>query len=54
MLEVLEPTKDRRWVLSHEGYIVLTKSAIESRLALGNGFLGMCVARADLGGLAGI
>jgi hypothetical protein len=45
MHEVLEPTKDPGWVLSHEGYNVLTESAVESRLAFGNGFLGMRAAR---------
>ena len=45
MLEALEPTRDPGWVLSHEGYNVLTESAVESRFALGNGFLGMRAAR---------
>src|SRR5262249_36983195 len=31
--------------LSHDGYDVLSESAIESRLAFGNGFLGMRAAR---------
>ena len=39
------PTRDPGWVLSHEGYDVLTESAVESRFALGNGFLGMRAAR---------
>src|SRR5215813_1735585 len=41
MLEALQPTPDPDWVLSHEGYNVLTESAVESRFAFGNGFLGM-------------
>jgi len=45
MDEVLEPTKDPGWVLSHNGYDVLSESAVESRLAFGNGFLGMRAAR---------
>ena len=39
MREALEPTQDSDWILSHEGYNVLTESAVESRLAFGNGFL---------------
>ena len=45
MRDVLEATQDSGWVLSHEGYNVLTESAVESRLAFGNGFLGMRAAR---------
>jgi len=45
MLEALQPTRDPDWVLSHEGYSVLTESAVESRFAFGNGFLGMRAAR---------
>ena len=45
MLEVLRPTQEPGWVLTHEGYSVLTESAVESRFALGNGFLGMRAAR---------
>jgi trehalose/maltose hydrolase-like predicted phosphorylase len=45
MLEALQPTQDPDWVLSHEGYNVLTESAFESRFAFGNGFLGMRAAR---------
>jgi trehalose/maltose hydrolase-like predicted phosphorylase len=45
MLEALQPTQDPAWVLSHEGYNVLTESAVESRFAFGNGFLGMRAAR---------
>jgi len=45
MHEALEPTQDPGWILSHEGYKVLTESAVESRLAFGNGFLGMRAAR---------
>ena len=39
MRDVLEVTQASGWVLSHEGYNVLTESAVESRLAFGNGFL---------------
>ena len=45
MHEALESTQDLGWVLSHEGYNLLTESAVESRFAFGNGFLGMRAAR---------
>jgi trehalose/maltose hydrolase-like predicted phosphorylase len=45
MLEALEPTQDPGWVLRYEGYNVLSESALESRFAIGNGFLGMRAAR---------
>ena len=45
MHEALKPTQDAAWVLSHEGYNVLTENAVESRFALGNGFLGMRASR---------
>jgi len=45
MHKALEPTQDSRWILSHEGYNVLSESAVESRLAFGHGFLGMRAAR---------
>lgn len=45
MLKALEPTQEPGWVLSHQGYNVLTESAVESRFAFGNGFLGMRAAR---------
>lgn len=45
MHDALEPTREPDWVLSHEGYDVLTESAVESRFAFGNGFLGMRAAR---------
>jgi hypothetical protein len=45
MHEALEPTREPGWVLSHEGYEVLGESALESRFAFGNGFLGMRAAR---------
>ena len=41
MHESLLPTQDPGWVLTHEGYNVLTENAVESRFALGNGFRGM-------------
>ncbi len=45
MREALEPTADPGWTISHEGYNILTESEAESRLAFGNGFLGMRAAR---------
>jgi trehalose/maltose hydrolase-like predicted phosphorylase len=45
MLHALEPTQAPGWVLTHEGYNVLTENAVESRFALGNGFLGMRASR---------
>lgn len=45
MPEVLEPTQEPGWVLSHEGYNVLSESAVESSFAFANGFLGMRAAR---------
>src|SRR5262252_3967110 len=45
MHEVLGSTQDPGWVLTHEGYNVLTENAVESRFALGNGFLGMRASR---------
>ena len=46
MHEVMQPTQEAGWVLTHEGYNVLTESAVESRFALANGFLGVRAARA--------
>jgi trehalose/maltose hydrolase-like predicted phosphorylase len=45
MHDALKPTSDSRWVLIHEGYDILSESAVESRFALGNGFLGMRAGR---------
>jgi trehalose/maltose hydrolase-like predicted phosphorylase len=45
MHEVIRPTRDPGWVLNREGYHVLTETAVESRFALGNGFLGMRASR---------
>jgi trehalose/maltose hydrolase-like predicted phosphorylase len=45
MMQALEPTQTPGWVLTHEGYNVLTENAVESRFALGNGFLGMRASR---------
>jgi len=45
MLEALQLAQEPGWILSHEGYSVLTESAVESRFAFGNGFLGMRAAR---------
>jgi hypothetical protein len=41
----MRPTQDAGWVLTHEGYNVLSESAVESRFALANGFLGVRAAR---------
>jgi len=43
--QALQPTEDSDWVLNHDGYSVLTESALESSFAFGNGFLGMRAAR---------
>ena len=45
MMQALEVTQAPGWVLIHEGYNVLTENAVESRFALGNGFLGMRASR---------
>jgi trehalose/maltose hydrolase-like predicted phosphorylase len=45
MHDALEHTQQAGWVLDHHGYDVLSESALESRFALGNGFLGMRAAR---------
>jgi hypothetical protein len=37
MHDVMQPTPYPSWVLTHEGYDVLTENAVESRFALGNG-----------------
>src|SRR5215475_655132 len=39
--EAMTPTAEPGWVLRCEGYTVITESSVESRFALGNGFLGM-------------
>ena len=46
MHDALQPTRDAGWVLRHAGYDILSESAVESRFALGNGFLGMRASRA--------
>src|SRR6185437_10524372 len=46
MREATRPTGEPGWILSHEGYSVLTETAVESRFALANGFLGVRAARA--------
>ncbi|HET7882855.1 MAG TPA: hypothetical protein VFL55_18370, partial [Acetobacteraceae bacterium] len=45
MHEVIRPTSDPAWVLDHQGYNVLTETAVEARFAIGNGFLGMRASR---------
>jgi trehalose/maltose hydrolase-like predicted phosphorylase len=45
MHDVMQPTREPGWVLTHEGYNVMTENAVESRFALGNGFLGMRASR---------
>src|SRR5207249_5798727 len=37
----MEPSADARWVLRQEGYSPLSETAIESRFAVSNGFLGV-------------
>ena len=54
MREALEPTQDCGWVLSHDGYDLLSESALESRFAFGNGFLGMRAARSVSRGPTGV
>ena len=34
MRDAIEPTRDPQWVLTHEGYNVVTETAVESRLSL--------------------
>jgi Glycosyl hydrolase family 65, N-terminal domain len=46
MQEAFALTREPNWVLHHEGYSLLSESALESRFALANGFLGMRAARA--------
>ena len=38
MHEAMQPTADPGWVLTHEGYNVLTENAVESRLRSATGF----------------
>ena len=45
MLKALQRMEEPSWVLSHQGYNVLTERAVESRFAFGNGFLDMRAAR---------
>lgn len=45
MMQAFEPTPGPGWVLTHRGYNVLTESAVESRFAIANGFIGMRAAR---------
>lgn len=42
----LVPTAADDWVLTHDGYVPLSEHVVESRFAIGNGFLGMRAARA--------
>jgi trehalose/maltose hydrolase-like predicted phosphorylase len=46
MQRALEPTADSAWVLHEHGYDPLREGDIESRFAIGNGFLGVRGARA--------
>src|SRR5271166_3038022 len=46
MQRALEPTADSAWVLREHGYDPLREIDIESRFAIGNGFLGVRAARA--------
>ncbi len=45
MRDLMRPTSDPGWVLRHEGYNILSESAVESRFALSNGFLGVRASR---------
>ena len=45
MMHALELTREPGWVLTHEGYDVLSENAVESRFAYGNGFLGTRASR---------
>jgi HAD superfamily hydrolase (TIGR01509 family) len=45
MQDAFEPTRGPGWVLAQRGYSVLTESGVESRFALGNGFMGMRASR---------
>jgi trehalose/maltose hydrolase-like predicted phosphorylase len=46
MQDALEPTADPGWVLVEHGYDPIRESSVESRFAIGNGFLGVRGARA--------
>lgn len=46
MPDALAPTSDPAWLVRHDGYNIVTESAVESRLALSNGFMGMRASRA--------
>ena len=46
MREAARPTPLPNWVLRHEGFDILSEGAVESRFAIGNGFLGMRASRA--------
>ena len=45
MMHALELTRDPGWVLTHEGYDVLSENAVESSFAYGNGLLGTRASR---------
>ncbi|MBV8684044.1 MAG: HAD-IA family hydrolase [Caulobacteraceae bacterium] len=45
MEAAMASTDAPNWVLHHDGYSVMSESVVESRFALGNGFLGMRSAR---------
>jgi hypothetical protein len=49
MHDALKETQDPGWVLHHEGYSVLSESAVESRFALSHGF-SACAPRARSAG----
>ena len=46
MRTAMQPTDDPCWVLHHHGTNILREGGIESRFAIGNGFLGVRAARA--------
>ena len=45
MQAAMELTEAPNWVLRHDGYSILTESSVESRFAIGNGFMGMRASR---------
>jgi hypothetical protein len=55
VLEALQPTQDRGWVLSYDGYEILDESAVELRFAFADGSRrALCQPRLNLGVMAGI
>jgi trehalose/maltose hydrolase-like predicted phosphorylase len=46
MIDALVPTREAGWTLVNEGFDIRRESSVESRFAIGNGFLGVRAARA--------